>query len=663
MRDLSFFNPMYLWGLLFLLIPLATHLLNRKRTVKLDFSSLRFLQKGAVKSSRIRNLKKILLLITRLLLITLLILLFTQPYNKKDPFLIISSTNTALYCWVDPTISMGYMRNEQSLWQEACGMITVFDSILAPGARLYCYDERVDDFTDIYVERLSDNIQDGITPMRHGITDFDNMLQKFNDLKNRDTHTPVLVLFSDFQSKDSTELKEFLNSDNITFPVLCVSLKDEHPWNYSISSAHITSDINPTLKCNIRTYGKKLPSAELVTLIESMRAGHNTIELKKNDSLSVSIDIAHHNNKNWGQIDLMANDPYRFDNSSYFIEKTYGKKKVLIISEGEESFPVEAALHTVGKTTLYPPVTKHPMNVSYEQLDSSDIIILSNVKEPTSIISALWSKNVFSEKVILFAPDVSEKQGSFNSIVFNHLKTKPQNKLIKTAKPFYPVLPDTVSSIWKMFPRFTDKNVAIYTYYSHIPGYTLLKLNNGTPLVSQCIDENGLSWIVFATPVNITEANNLCETGFFLPLIDRIINFGLKTVKTTHENWIAGFPQNNPYSRDRISAQVFNNDNKRVAMWDKQEKVYLETPGIYKIIPEDEPAYWIAVNADLTESDLLYKLPKPSETNKKFVKVINRSTFDNFITHHKSPGFDFLWIVLGILLLLEVFLWSKKYTT
>jgi len=662
LNHLSFFNPMYLWGLLFLLIPLIIHLLNRKRTIKLDFSSIRFLQKSAIKSSRIRRLKKLLLLITRLLLIILLIIIFTQPYNTKNPFRIISSSNTALFCWVDPTISMGYKRDEKSLWLEACEMVTVFDSLLPPGARHFCYDERMNNFTDIHIEKLSDRISDGITPVRHGVTDLDNMLLKFKDQKSKITHTPVLALFSDFQLKDSSAFKEFLDSKNILFPVLCVSLKDEHPWNYSITSTHITSDNNPVLKCNVRAYGKKLVSSELVTLIESMRVGQKNINLNKYDSLTASIDITHHDTKNWGQVRLIASDPYTFDNNNFFIEKKSGKKKVLIISEGDEVFPVTAALRTLSKSILYPPKTKHPMDVSYDNLDSSDIIILSNIHEPTSVLSALWSKNTLTDKVIIFFFFFSEKQGSLNSIIFDYLKTKPENKIIQALKPLYPVLPDTVSSVWRGFPRFTDKDVAIYNFYSHIPGNALLRLNNGKSLISHCMDESSLSWIVFATPIHITEANNLCETGFFLPLIDRVINYGLTSVRTVQDNWIAGHLKSNPYSGKRMSAQVFNNENKRISQWDKQEQVLLENPGIFKIVPEGEPAFWIAVNADPAEGDMHYNIPEPSEQNKKFIKVINRSTFDNFIKHHKSPGFDFLWLVLALLLLIEVFLWIKNYT-
>ena len=115
MSGLSFFNPAFLWALVFLAVPIIIHFLRRKQTVKLDFSSIRFLKNTAVQASRMRWLKNILLLLNRLLLLVLIILLFAQPYNRQDPFRIISSSNTALYIWIDPTISMGYIRDDVSL--------------------------------------------------------------------------------------------------------------------------------------------------------------------------------------------------------------------------------------------------------------------------------------------------------------------------------------------------------------------------------------------------------------------------------------------------------------------------------------------------------------------------------------------------------------------
>lgn len=662
MSGFSFFHPHYLWALFFLLIPILIHLIRRRRIIKFDFSSIRFLKDTAVKASRIRWLKNLLLLLNRLLIVIFLILVFAQPFNKKDPFRIISGSNVALYCWIDPTISMGYERDGVSLWREACEMAFVFDTVLHSAAKFYCYDGRVDDFIDMrHAGALeeADNVFEVFTPLRHGRNDFEYMLQIFNENRKKDSRTPVLVLLSDFQGKERDAYRNFFSTSQISFPVICVSLAVKNPWNYSISNSDVSFENNPALKCHIRSQGRRLKSCELAVLIESMRVGQEMVNLKRDDSLTVSIDISHRGEQAGGEARLMVEDPYDFDNTSYFVERRVKSRRVLVISEGDESFPIVAAVRSLSESRWPPLLEKSPMDITYDDLDSSDIIILSGIKDPTSVLSTLWGMSALSNKTILFAPNVDDNAGSLNNIIFKHLKVVSGIQKVQTEKPFFPVLPDTVSALWRGFPRFTDRDVSIYACYSKIPGNVLLRLNKGMPLISHCLDSSGHSWIVFATPIGITEANNLCETGFYIPLLDRIIRYGYQSAVETYGAWIAGKPVNNPFSGSRISAQIFDSDNKRIALWDRQPQVVLETPGIYKVHPHNESAYWIAAVVDTSEGGFRYKKPDVAEVNNKYVRFLDRSSFINFIQHHNSPGYDFIWLLLALCLVFEVLLWKR----
>ena len=62
MSGISFFNPVYLWALAFLAVPVIIHFLRRRQTIKFDFSSIHFLKHTAVQASRMRWLKNLLLL-------------------------------------------------------------------------------------------------------------------------------------------------------------------------------------------------------------------------------------------------------------------------------------------------------------------------------------------------------------------------------------------------------------------------------------------------------------------------------------------------------------------------------------------------------------------------------------------------------------------------
>src|SRR5687767_7801250 len=72
---IQFSNPMWLWGLSALLIPIGIHLLSRKEGKIINIGSVRHLREtDTARFSSIR-LNEILLLVLRCLLLTLLVLL------------------------------------------------------------------------------------------------------------------------------------------------------------------------------------------------------------------------------------------------------------------------------------------------------------------------------------------------------------------------------------------------------------------------------------------------------------------------------------------------------------------------------------------------------------------------------------------------------------
>lgn len=81
---MSFINPIWLWGLLALLIPLIIHLWSRQKTRILPFGSLRFLQESSSSQSRSIQLTDVGLLLLRMLLFILLVFFIAQLALNKE---------------------------------------------------------------------------------------------------------------------------------------------------------------------------------------------------------------------------------------------------------------------------------------------------------------------------------------------------------------------------------------------------------------------------------------------------------------------------------------------------------------------------------------------------------------------------------------------------
>ncbi|MEI6516328.1 MAG: BatA domain-containing protein, partial [bacterium] len=83
---ISFLNPFFLAFGVALFVPLVLHLIQSSRTVRLPFSTVRFLKLAEKRSSRRIKLENFILLLLRLLLMALLTLAFAMPMIRTKEF-------------------------------------------------------------------------------------------------------------------------------------------------------------------------------------------------------------------------------------------------------------------------------------------------------------------------------------------------------------------------------------------------------------------------------------------------------------------------------------------------------------------------------------------------------------------------------------------------
>ena len=115
---MTFANPVFLWGLLAVIIPIAVHLLNFHRYRTVYFSNVTRLAELHTESRRSSNLRRWLLLALRILAVVFLVLAFAQPVipNRGSTT---QSGATVVSIYVDNTYSMESASTEGSLIDEA----------------------------------------------------------------------------------------------------------------------------------------------------------------------------------------------------------------------------------------------------------------------------------------------------------------------------------------------------------------------------------------------------------------------------------------------------------------------------------------------------------------------------------------------------------------
>lgn len=218
---MNFLYPQVLWGLFILIIPILIHLFNFKRYKTIYFSSLRFIRKIDEESKSTQRLKRILILISRMLLLFFLVLAFAQPYLNDE-----SESTTPeggiLSIYIDNSFSMQALGPEGELLSQAREKAREIIRKADPGSRFLLLSNDMTGREEIPLSKadaLSRLDEIDYSPHVRSIAEIiawqKDILQNKLNLSLKSTNINSL-LFSDFQkscnketNRDSSNIKHF----------------------------------------------------------------------------------------------------------------------------------------------------------------------------------------------------------------------------------------------------------------------------------------------------------------------------------------------------------------------------------------------------------------------------------------------------------------------
>ena len=100
---MTYQNPQLLFGLLAIAIPILIHLFNFRKHETVYFSSIRFLKEIKTKNNKKRNIRNLLILLSRIAAIIFLVLAFAKPYIPIEENKVISND---IFIYIDNSFSM-----------------------------------------------------------------------------------------------------------------------------------------------------------------------------------------------------------------------------------------------------------------------------------------------------------------------------------------------------------------------------------------------------------------------------------------------------------------------------------------------------------------------------------------------------------------------------
>lgn len=649
MSSISFYNPGYFFALLFIAVIILIHFLKRPHTINLNFSTFRFFDQKAIIKRKTRKLRKFLQFLTRCAIVSVVIVLFARPFDKSEPLNKLHSPETQIYIWIDPTLSMDYSDGSKSVGQISAEIADSLQKLIPVASKVFLFDH---DSKTFLLKDKSTSYNSSYLP-----SDLKEALEQIK-YKSFDTE-PFVVILSDFQIQLKKIVENNMAGLEKKINIVCVPVTPKKPWNYSLIGAQIQSQDETEIKATIKTQGKSLNKGEIIAESNRMRIGKEVVHVAENENASVKITGKKMSNS-MGTLKLRSLDPLPFDNSAFFTLQTLTSSRVLIVGDKKKCIPIAFALNASSRGEWRPVIIKDGSELTFDDLDSAELIILNELMHPSYGLNAFLNDPSMIKKPVIYCCSVDEGSMQWsNTMLSEMLPSFNRYSVENFDNPLSALLPDTTSQIWRHFQKVRSDDVAVYKRCSGIGGDVLLMLTDGSALMIKTVDKKGRTWFVLTTPIGVTDANNISETGFFVPFIDRTCRYALSSQKLHEKSFIAGKMYRNPYFGSGSDMIILDDQSKLVKTVYKDQSFFrYDKPGIYKIVHPGQSSFLVAVQSDSAESILSYDLPD----NRKYpnLMVIDHQRFLDTISRIGHTVFDnILWILLVVLLLFEMFLWER----
>ncbi|WP_438961393.1 BatA domain-containing protein [Nonlabens sp.] len=412
-----FKNPLLLYGLLFLIVPIIVHLFQLRRFTKVSFTNVAFLKPLITQTRKSRQLKKWLTLIARMAAIACIVLAFTQPFVPGSD-IAIREKETAIY--LDNSYSMQSTGSQGELYKMA---ITDLLERLPneQNINLFTNDNTYKNVTK--KEIANDLLNSGYSAQS---LSYEQVQLKANSLLTHKNKRKELIIISDFQ-KSTSEFPDTING----LKRKLVNLQPQTNINISIDTAFIKSRDTNSIEINV-----DISSNESITNPVTLSLENNGILVSKTSvdlSSSSGSAIFNYNSEETlnGRI-YLDDSGLSFDNELFITNNNQHKIKVLAINDVEGDF-----LHRIYKNNEFDFTAVRARDLNFNLLKNQNFIILNEVQNiSTNLAQELndYLKNGGSLLVIPSlgqsgyefinnvqgAQEISENKKRITEINFNH---------------------------------------------------------------------------------------------------------------------------------------------------------------------------------------------------------------------------------------------------
>ena len=640
---MQFKNPELLYALFLLLIPIIVHLFQLRKFEKVPFTNVAFLKEATLQTRKSSQIKKWLILFTRLMLLAAIVLAFTQPFTAKTSAY---KTKKETVIYLDNSFSMQAKGNQGELLKRA--IQDLINNIPE--------DENISLITNghVYKNTTIKAIKNELLQLNYtsnSLTSQAAILKSKTFFSKQSNTLKNLVFISDFQGNDTK-----LNiQDDSLLNYHFVKLKPVNTANISIDSAYI-SEKNATdseLKVILKNNGNPIENLPVSLFNNLNLIAKTSVTIDQENSTTFSLSV---NDVLNGKITI-EDTGLQFDNTLFFNINRATKVNVLSINSADDSF-----LKRIYTEDDFNYKSTSENQINYNLIEAENLIILNELNIlPNALIAALkqFTDDGGTLLIIPASNDINTPSyRAFLSIYntgFNEFISI--EKRITTINYSHPLYNNGVFE--KKVSNFQYPKVNGYYNTTSTGSSAILKYEDGKPFLFQ----NGNAFI-FTSALN-TDNSSFKNSPLIVPTL---YNIGKNSFKIPELYYTIG--RNNTYAvstelkQDNILSLVSGDVNIIPEQRYFNNKVVIntsETPNIantYAINNKNETIKNVSYNYDRKEGNLNYK--DLSNLNTTIIGDSIAEVFDTIKSDTKVNAL-WKWFVIFALALLIIEMAILKY--
>ncbi|WP_282133348.1 BatA domain-containing protein [Cellulophaga baltica] len=625
---MHFKHPEILWGLFLLLIPILIHLLQLRRFKKTAFTNVKMLQQVVAESQKSRSLKKWLLLFTRMLLFTALIIAFAQPFFAKNT--VFKNKETIIY--LDNSFSMQAKKGNTSLLEVAVQEIVKKAPKNTP-ITLFTNNNTFSNTTieAIQNDLLSLNFSQNQLPLEAITLKATSLFSTAsNSIKN-------LIVISDFQKNNETYLKPSKELNNYY-----IQLAPSKVENIAIDSIFYSPESNETTTIKIKlSASQDLENQPISVYNGDQLIAKTAAEFNNTKSASVTISLPE-NDLILGKIQL-EDTGLNYDNQFFFSRNKKEKVRILEIYGVETGY-----LERIYTAEEFEYQKNSIAQLNYSLIESQHTIILNELESlPEALVQAL---HLFTQQggTLIVIPNDGITITNYNTLL-NNFGVKLNQKIATSQEITH------INFDHPIYSNVFDQKVNNFQY-PEVKTYYSLDANQ-SPLLSYASNEPFLlgkrGFYFFTSPLS-SELSNFKNSPLIVPTL---YNMGVESLKQQELYYTIGKNNSVTIAVEGINDAVLKISNAMNEYIPQQQFLNNKIVLNFNEVPSEDGLFTVK-NKETNFKHLGFNYPR-TESNLTYLDLENSkdiytptSISDLFDTLEKDDSKNELWKWFVILALL-----------